>query len=217
MDIFRQPKFAAYFYASQADPKDKIVLEPASYWTMGDKSVGGVEPLVVLSNCDEIELLVGGKSRGKFKPDSDTYPNLRHPPFIITNLGNTWGGDWQDATFIGYVKGKKVASKTMLADGLPKQLLMDSDDAALLADGADMTRISLRIVDAAGNIKPFAMTPVVLQVEGAGTLVGENPFPMPGGRGAVYVRAGRKPGKITITATAARLPPARVVVTVKKM
>ena len=41
MDIFREPKFAAQFYASQANPKERIVLEPATYWKMGDKSAGG--------------------------------------------------------------------------------------------------------------------------------------------------------------------------------
>jgi beta-galactosidase len=205
MDIFREPKFAAYFYASQENPKSRIVLEPATYWKMGDKSGGGVEPLVVFSNCDEIEV-ISGTPRGRFKPARDQYPNLPHPPFVITGLGHLWGGDWLPLTVHGYLKGKRVATRKISNDGIPKKLAMRADDATIHADGADMTRISLRITDEFDNILPFAMQPVMLDLSGPGTLVGDNPFPMPGGRGAVYVRATHKPGLIKVTATTARLP-----------
>jgi len=76
-----------------------------------------------------------------------------------------------------------------------------------------MSRSDLRITDQFGNILPFAMQPVTLTARGPAILVGENPFPLPGGRGCVYVRSTRKPGTIIVTATTARLKPQ--IVTVK--
>ncbi len=208
MDIFREPKFAAYFYAAFADPEEWIVLEPATYWKRGDQSGGGVEPLVVFGNVDEIEVLLGDdppKSSGRFKPRRDLYPRLVRPPFIIEGVGSQEGHIWPTLTVVGYIRGEAVATRKIAADGLPKQLIVAADDDELDADGADMTRVALRICDEFGNVLPYAMQPVSLQIEGPGTLVGENPFPMPGGRGAVYVRAARTPGKIKVTATTARL------------
>lgn len=205
MDIFREPKLAAYFYASQEDPSKRVVLELGSYWKMGDKSGGGVEPLVVFSNCDEVEVICGKQSRGKFKPSRERYPNLPRPPFVIEKFGFVWGGAWEGLTVIGFIDGEKVAEKKIAPDGIPAKFIVAADDKRLLADGSDMTRVSMRITDAFGNILPFAMQPVMLKISGPGVLVGDNPFPMPGGRGAVYVRSTRKPGTITVTASTQRL------------
>jgi beta-galactosidase len=208
MDIFREPKFAAHFYAAFVDPEQRIVLEPATYWKRGDQSGGGIEPLVVFGNVDEIEVLLGDdppKSCGRFKPRRDLYPGLTRPPFIVEDVGSQPGHVWPTLTVVGYIRGEPVATRKIAADGLPKQLIIAADDDELDADGADMTRIALRICDEFGNVLPFAMQPVSLQIEGPGTLVGENPFPMPGGRGAVYVRAARTPGTIKVTATTPRL------------
>ena len=208
MDIFREPKFAAHFYASFADPEERIVLEPATYWKRGDQSGGGIEPLVVFGNVDEIEVLLGDDppaSCGRFKPRRDLYPHLSRPPFIVEQVGSRAGHVWLTLTVVGYIRGKAVATRKMAADGLPKQLIIAADDDELDADGADMTRVAMRICDAFGNVLPFAMQPVLLSIEGPGVLVGENPFPMPGGRGAVYVRATRTPGTIRIAATTPRL------------
>jgi beta-galactosidase len=212
MDIFRQPKFAAHFYASQGDPAKKVVLEPISYWTMGDKSAAGVEPLLICSNCDEVEILIAGKSRGRWKPDRQTWPNLPHPPYVATKISAGWGADWEPLELRGYVNGQHVATKKISHDGQPARLEMSADDRVITADGGDMTRIALSIVDEFGNILPFAMQPVTLKITGSGVLVGENPFSMPGGRGAVYVRSTRKPGTITVTAETQRLKPRKVTI-----
>ncbi len=215
MDIFRQPKFAGYFYAAQVDPAIKVVLEPATYWKMGDKSGGGTEPLIIFSNCDEVEIFVGEGSRGRFKPAREQYPGLPRPPFIIEKIGHIWGGDWRPLKVVGYIGEKQVAERCISNDGIPARLEMALDDKELFADGADMTRVGLRLTDEFGNILPFAMDPVTLEIDGPATLVGDNPFPMPGGRGALYIRAGRKPGTVTITAATPRLKPVKAALKIK--
>ena len=145
-------------------------------------------------------------------PPRDQYPNLPHPPFVITGLGHLWGGDWLPLTVHGYIAGKRVATRRISNDGIPRKLILRADDATIFADGADMTRISMRITDEFDNILPFAMQPVILELAGPAALVGDNPFPMPGGRGTVYIRATQKPGIIKVIARTPRLPPASVTI-----
>ena len=56
MDMFREPKFASYVYTSQSDPNAGAVLEPVTFWARGERNVGGVLPLIILTNCDEVRI-----------------------------------------------------------------------------------------------------------------------------------------------------------------
>jgi beta-galactosidase len=205
-DIFRIPKFAAYFYESQIDPKVRPVLRIASRWKLGERSGGGVEPLVVFSNCDRVAVYVGEEKRGTYEPDRERFPHLPHPPFICRGIGGVWGGHWSDLRVVGYRGRKQAAEQRIAGDGIPARLELHADDEVLNADGADMTRVWFAVTDRYGNPLPYAMLPVGLEADGPATLVGENPFCLAGGVGALYLRAGRKPGTVKVTARAPRLP-----------
>ncbi len=216
MDIFRLPKFAAYFYGSQIAPQQRVVLRAATFWTMGDRSEGGIDPLVIFSNCDEVEVYTGDKLFGRFQPDRETYPHLPHPPFTVRGLGLLWGGrDFEDLRLLGYLDGQIVAEQRMAAGGLPDSLLLTLDDTELRADGADMTRLAFRIVDKYGNRLPYTNQVVSLELDGPAELIGENPFAIMGGQAALYVKARHEPGKVTIRAVTPRLPPAQVALEIK--
>ncbi len=214
-DIFRIPKFAAYLYESQIDPAARPVLRVASRWKLGERSGGGVEPLTVFSNCDRVEVYVGRRKRGVYKPDRKAFPHLPHPPFRCTGMGGIWGGGWRDLRVVGLLGKKKVAEQRIAADGIPQQLILQADDAELTADGADMTRLSFCIADAYGNALPFVSAAVTLEASGPAAIVGENPFPLVAGVGAVYLRAGRQPGRVKVTAGTPRLAPQTVEVRVR--
>ncbi|MFN7124285.1 MAG: glycoside hydrolase family 2 protein, partial [Allorhizobium sp.] len=81
-DMYREPKFAGYAYASQGDPKDGVVLQPVSFWARGERNIGGVLPLIVLTNCDYVEIRMGHIVK-RIEPDTKTYPHLPHPPCIL--------------------------------------------------------------------------------------------------------------------------------------
>lgn len=40
-DMYREPKFAGYAYASQGDPKGGVVMQPVSFWARGERNIGG--------------------------------------------------------------------------------------------------------------------------------------------------------------------------------
>jgi beta-galactosidase len=213
MDIFRLPKWAAYFYKSQQSPKKQIVLQPATYWTMGERSGCADSPLTVFSNCDEVEIIVGENNLGIYKPDYQTFPNLLHPPFAIEGLkdyGNWGQGKFYDLRLIGYINSTQVIEKIIPADRLPKNLDLQLYSDTLNANGYDMTRLAFRIIDDHGNPLPFVSTIIKFEVEGPANLIGENPYPMFGGQAAVYIKSRHDKGMVTIHASAANLPPATI-------
>jgi beta-galactosidase len=208
MDIFRLPKYAAYFYESQISPDIRPVLRAATVWSMGDRSGGGNDPLTVFSNCEEIELYVGASQVGRFQPDRATFPHLAHPPFNIPgmNLWLTWGGKLPYLHVIGYYKGEKVAEQKIDCSPIPDKLVLLPDDTKLHADGADMTRLVFKIVDRFGNRLPYAIKVVDFEIDGPAELLGDTPFPLIGGQAAFFVRAKHEAGTVTIRAKAKGLP-----------
>ena len=209
MDIFRLPKWAAYFYQSQQSPSKQVVLHAATHWTMGDRAGGGVNPLTVFSNCDEVEVIVGQTSVGKFQPDYSTYPNLLHPPFTISGLDeySAWGqSEFHNLHVVGYIQGEQTAEQWIASSRLPYNLELSTDTDQLYADGMDMTRLIFRITDEFGNPLPYANKVVTFELIGDADLIGENPFPLIGGQAALYVKARHEAGTVIVRAHAAGLP-----------
>ena len=88
----------------------------------------------------------------------------------------------------------------MSAKGVDRQLLIEPDDHELVGDGIDMTRVVLKATDEFGAVRPFANAAIALTVEGPGEIIGENPFALFGGVGAVWIRTRQSPGMIRLTA-----------------
>jgi beta-galactosidase len=201
-DIFREPKPAAGFYKSQCDPAEQIVLEPAFHWARGDESVG-FSKAVVCSNCDHIKLYIDGKLVAEADPDRKQFPHLRYAPFVIQlrELFHSWG----DLRIEGYIQGKQVMAKNLSGKGVDTKFMLVPDDTELIADGADTTRLVLRVTDEFGAIRPFANDAIGFELEGPAEIIGDNPFSLIGGTGAVWLRAKQQPGKARITAIHPRL------------
>ena len=74
-------------------------------------------------------------------------------------------------------------------------------DAELRADGADTTRVTFKVADEFGNLRRYSTAAIALSVEGPVGLIGENPFTLVGGCGAVWLRAKEQAGAAKISAT----------------
>jgi len=216
-DIFRLPKFAAYFYKSQMDPEIEKVIFIARYFTPSFNEYYGDE-IIIFSNCDEIDLYVGGKYINSAKPDRINYSNLPHPPFIFKNyMLYEWAAKWGAGNItslkaIGKINGKEVAQHEIYPFGRPNKLLLKPDYTELIADGADCVRVVIELQDKNSQILHLSHHPVFFEMSGPGKLIGENPFSLEAGRGAIFLQAGREPGKIGLKAYVNELPPAEIII-----
>ena len=208
MDMFREPKFAAHAYASQCDPDEAVVMEPVTFWARGERNIGGVLPLIILTNCDAVELRYGNNPPKMVQPDRDRYPHLPHPPVIMdksnfsaTELG-LWGMSWEGATITGYINGKVVAVRNYADNPLPSTLQATPDATAIGA--RDAVRVMVRCLDQVGNKLPFFPEPVTITVTGPAHRIGPATVPLRAGSTGFWLQA-TGPGDIAVTVSHDRL------------
>jgi beta-galactosidase len=197
-DMFREPKPAAGFYKSQCDPAEEIVLEPAFHWARGDQSIG-FSKAVVCSNCDHLKFYIDNQLVADLDPDRKQFAHLRYAPFVL-EMGELFH-KWGDLRIEGYIQGKQVISKRMSGAGVDTKFLLLPDDTELIADGADSTRIVLRVTDEFGAVRPFANGAIKFELKGPADIIGDNPFSLIGGTGAIWIRAKEQAGKVVLKAT----------------
>ncbi len=201
-DIFRIPKPAAGFYRSQCPPSEEIVLEPAFHWAIGDRSGGGGPGTgMICSNCDELKVYLGDELVAELRPDRERFGNLPYPPFFCDRLQGVWGQRWRDLRIEGYIAGELVITRRTSAAGVDCQFHLAADDSQLVGDGSDMTRVVMRVTDEYGAARPFATGAVQLSIEGPGTIIGDNPFALIGGVGAVWIKTQESAGVIRLRAS----------------
>ena len=208
MDMFREPKFAAYAYASQSDPSDGPILQPVTFWARGERNIGGVLPLIILTNCDEVELRYGSQPPKRIGPDRQRFPHLPHPPVILDHRHFTqdelglWGMSWEAASVTGLINGTPVAHLSYVSDPVATTLQVAPDASKI--GPHDAVRVMVRALDQAGHKLPFFPEPVSITVTGAGRRIGPGFVPLRAGSTGFWVQATGR-GEITITVTSDRL------------
>jgi beta-galactosidase len=132
-------------------------------------------------------------------PNRTEFAHLRYAPFVADLSQAVF--QWGDLRIEGYIKEKQVISKTLSGRGADQKFALLPDDTRLYADGADTTRVVLHVTDEYGAIRPFANDAITFDLEGPAEIIGDNPFALIGGTGAIWIRAKEQPGTVTLTAT----------------
>ncbi|MGE5137807.1 MAG: glycoside hydrolase family 2 protein [Gemmatimonadota bacterium] len=203
MDTFRVAKPGAAVYRSQLDPAVRPVILPAFWWDFGPGSpANGPGPgAMIATNCDRLEIYVGGRHLATATPDTARFGGLRYPP-VFADL-TVDGSARPDLRIDGYVSGRPRATLRMSADPALDRLALTAGATVIEADGSDTARLTFRAVDAFGNHRPGVTGAVTLTLTGPADLIGASPFPLGtyGGVGGAFVRSRPgQPGQVTVTA-----------------
>ena len=198
------------------------MLEPAFHWAHSDESTGFTKGLIC-SNCDHVKIFMREDSLetttwelvAELDPERTEFNHLTYPPFILDRktVKSKTRHNWGDLRIDGYINGKQVISRTLSGSGVDRKFLILPDDTTLCADGADVTRVVLRVTDEFGAIRPYANDPIMFKLEGPADLIGDNPFALIGGTGAVWIRAKEQSGTVRLTATHPRLGSQSIAIT----
>jgi beta-galactosidase len=187
VDTFRIPKLGAAFYLSQVSPSIRPVIEPSFFWDATSRS--GEDKPVVFSNCDQLDVFHDEHPLGSFHPDRANYPHLAYPPFF---LDLSWAKAASSTLRIeGRVNRKVIMTRSMAGSREEDQLWIKTDDAVIVADGSDSTRVSFGVADKFGNMRPTASGSIAVHLAGAARLVGDSSFDLSetGAVGAVWIRS----------------------------
>jgi beta-galactosidase len=189
-DVFRIPKLGASFYQAQVSPQVRPVIQPNFYWDFGPETRSGPgKNAAIFSNCDRLEIFVAGKQTADLQPDRKNFPHLKYPPFFADLALESVSHP--ELRIDGYVGNKLVLSRSFSSDPAQDQFLVEADDAELIGDGADATRMVFQVTDKFGAQRLFAGGQVAFEISGPGIIVGDNPFSLgdSGGAGAIWIKA----------------------------
>lgn len=169
----------------------------------------------VYSSCEQVELLLNGKSLG-------TKPTNRSTQFTAT-----WTVPYQagELKAIGRKGTKQVGSAELRTATQPTRLTLAADRTTIKADGQDLSYITVELTDSKGVRNPKAENVLKFQLTGPGTIIGvgnANPISTESyqrpqrnawqGRALVVVKSSEQAGKLTLRATAEGLPAAEVTI-----
>jgi len=206
---YREPKFAAYAYASQGKPENNLVLEPVTFWSRGERNIGGTLPLMILTNCEFVRMKLPGGIIKDILPDRKHYPHLPHPPALLRHedingdeLGK-WGQAWSDVEFVGIINGEEVTSRKMVADPVATTLEVVPDRIELDADFEEL-RFAIRALDQVGNVLPFIDAAVHIRIKGPAILIGPDTPTLRGGTTGFWIRSQGQKGRITVSVSSQR-------------
>jgi beta-galactosidase len=213
LDVFRIPKPGAAIYRSQVDPLVRPIIEPAFYFDLGPGSPTGPGPqAMVCSNCARLEVFLGDEHLTTLNPDRRRFAHLAYPPFFL-DLNIEEG--LPELRIDGYLGTRLVTSRSFSSDRSSDQLLVAADDAEIVADGVDATRVVFQAADRFGAPRPFVHGDVEIELSGPGVLVGDSPFAFgdAGSAGAVWVRSSAgEAGEIRCSASHDQLGKASVTI-----
>ena len=195
-DFFRVPKYKYHFYRSQGAGEPMVFI--ADDWLPRE----GEDKVVVFSNCDEVELLVNGRTLARRRPDNGAdspYNPERNSPGWETALldevdesggvpfdgGNCRHLPHPPFTFagivhepgvlraVGYRRGEPAAEMTVRTPGPAVAL-----ECRVRTDGVewqadgDLIFVDVCSVDADGTVVPGRSDRVTLRIDGDAVMVG---------------------------------------------
>ncbi|WP_231426371.1 beta-galactosidase GalB [Pedobacter sp. Leaf250] len=213
VDLAGFPKDSYYMYQSEWTTKPVLHILPHWNWEQSKS----VEVWAYYNNADEVELYLNGKSLGKKSKQND-------------DLHVLWNVNFEPGTLkaVSRKNGKEILVREVKTAGAPVKIELNADRKNIKADGKDLSFVTVRILDATGNVVPNADNLIDFKVEGNGFIAGvDNGFqaslePFKAdyrkafhGLCLAILQSTEKNGTIKLTATAAGLASSSITITTK--
>ena len=156
MDTCGFPKDSFYFNKACFTDKPMVHLLPHWNWKRGE-----TVRVMAVSNCDEVELFLGGKSLGRKSND-------------ICTDNPEWQVEFAPGTLSAkaYRNGKCVAKTAQRTAGKPYALRVETNTLDIKNDGKDTVVVNVAVVDKKGVVVPYANDLVKFDVIGDGFIRG---------------------------------------------
>ena len=183
-----------------------------SNWTPLDPNDYTDAEVEVYSNCDEVELILNGKSLGtKPKPEDDS--------------PRKWSIPYEAGTIkaLGKNNGQIVATHELHTAGKPAKILLEVDRKKLTTDWNEVVQANVTIVDENGIRCPWADNLISFELTGPGKIIAVDNADLVShesfqgserhafrGRCIAILKATAASGKITLTASAPSLESASI-------
>src|SRR5690349_8676457 len=209
IDLAGFPKDAYYFYQSEWTDKPTLHILPHWNWKPGEK----VDVVAYFNHADEVELFLNGRSQGtKRKQNGEMHVFWRLPfePGVLKAVSRK--------------NGRVVLTDEVRTAEAPARIVLTPDRGTVKANGADLSLVTVKVVDKNGTVVPAADNLIKFDVSGPGAIAGvgngnqisHEPFKASQrkafhGMALAIVQAKHRAGQILLKATADKLAPASVV------
>jgi beta-galactosidase len=212
MDTCGFAKDIFYYYQANWAGKPVLHILPHWNWTTPGQNIN----IWVYSDCDLVELFLNGVSQGRQTND------------VLSHL--EWNLPYAAGTLeaIGYIDGQAVITNMVTTTGTPAAINLQPDRQTILADGRDVSLVTVSVVDAQGRVVPTATNTINFTING-GNIIGlgngdpidhesDQPTNNAGLRSAfnglaqVIVQSTNQAGVIHLTATATGLASANAAI-----
>jgi beta-galactosidase len=203
------PKDLFYYYQANWSLKPVLHIFPHWNWTTGQ----GIN-VWAYGNCQAVELFVNGVSLGRQALNVQGHAEWDNVAYAAGTL-----------QAIGYKNGTAVLTNTITTTGPAAQIALLPDRSTILADGRDVSVVTVEVLDTQGNVAPTATNNINFAITGGAIIgVGDgNPSSHEAdnasqrmvfnGLAEVIVQSTNQPGSITLTATATGLTSTNVTIT----
>ena len=213
VDLAGFPKDCYYMYKSEWT--DEPVLHFFPHWNWKE---GETVDVWAFFNCEEVELFLNDESQGTKKKEGDDL----HVMWRLTFTPGTLKA-------VGKTNGKEVLTQVIKTAGEPAAIKLTADRIKINADGKDLSFITVEILDAEGNLVPYADNLISFSLTGDANIAGvdngsqtsHEPFKANyrkafNGKCLVVVQAGQNAGDILLTAESDGLETASVTLKTEK-
>jgi beta-galactosidase len=213
IDLAGFPKDIYYMYQSEWTHKTVLHIFPHWNWKKGDT----VDIWAYYNHADEVELFLNGKSLGKRKKSGDDLHVKWRVPFKPGLL-----------KAVSKKNGNIVLTKEIRTAGKAAKIILIAGRKTIKADGKDLSFVTVKILDAQGNLVPYADNNIQFKISGEGSIAGVDNGSETSmesfkaserkafnGLALAVIQSKEKPGSIQLTASSPNLQSATLEIEVK--